>query len=480
MSAVNAGQRVWTLPGMRDLAEADWLRSRWAEDRLRDYFLLHGYRVLAPPVLEYTELFLRKSGGQLASRMYTFTDPGGNLVSLRPEFTSSIMRNLVEGDDWAMPLRLQYCGPVFRYEEEQRGLRQFTQVGAELVGVGGAMADAEGLSLAKGALSALGLADPRLTLGDVSVHRALLEACGLSDRATAFVLGALQDLEHGPDALERAWQQADKVGLLASDDRSGHLPAFIREMDGPDARELLRGLLDLTGADEGSVGQRTSDEVVDRLLRKAQAVDEPAHLKRGMEAATALAGIKGEPTRALSDARMLLGDYAADTSHLDSLARSLELLAYDSGPGEIKLDFGLARELAYYTGIIFEITSGDSGASLGGGGRYDGLARALGLPVELPALGFAYSLEAVLDSMSASAYEAQAPATATGYIWPTGDGAYRHALAVASGLRERGHPVVIEACSRDLEGAVAFARSQGYPSVLAVNADGTTTTHSTS
>ena len=84
------------------------------------------------------------------------------------------------------------------------------------MGVGGAMADAEGLSLAKGALSALGLADPRLTLGDVSVHRALLDACGLSDRAMAFVLGALQDLEHGPDALERAWQQADKVGLLAS------------------------------------------------------------------------------------------------------------------------------------------------------------------------------------------------------------------------------------------------------------------------
>ena len=253
------------------MAEASWLRSRRVEDHLRDYFLLHGYQVLAPPILEYTELFLRKSGGQLASRMYTLTDPGGNLISMRPEFTCSIMRHLVEVDDWAVPYRLQYCGPVFRYEEGERGLRQFTQVGAELLGAGGPMADAEGLGLAKGALSALGRTSTQLTLGDIAVHRALLEACGLSERAINFVLGALQDLVQTPDASERAWAQADKLGLLTAEDRSGQLPSLLREMEGPDARQLLRGMLELTGTEEGSVGQRTSDEVVERLLRKAQA-----------------------------------------------------------------------------------------------------------------------------------------------------------------------------------------------------------------
>ena len=477
MAPVNAVQRVRTLPGMRDLAEASWWRSRWAEDRLREYFLLYGYQVLAPPILEYTELFLRKSGGQLASRMYTLTDPGGNLVSMRPEFTCSIMRHLVEEDDWTGPQRLQYCGPVFRYDEEQRGLRQFTQVGAELLGVGGPMADAEGLTLARGALSALELDDVHLTLGDISVHRVLLEACGLSDRAIAFVLGALQELVRGTDATEQTWQQADKLGLLAPDGRSGQLPAFIREMNGADARELLRGMLELTGSEEGTVGQRTSDEVVDRMLRKAQAADDPVRLKNGMEAATALAAIKGHPAKALADAGALLRDYGANTSHLDGLARSLELLD-DAGPesGGVQLDFGLARELAYYTGIIFEVTAAKSGASLGGGGRYDGLARALGSSIDMPALGFAYSLETVLDDMPNSG-EDQASSSPMTYIWPTGDAAYRPALDVASELREHGHPVLIEVSSRDLAGAVAFARSQGYPSVLAVDADGTTTTH---
>ena len=462
---------------MRDLAEASWLRSRCAEDRLRDYFLLHGYRVLSPPLLEYTELFLRKSGGQLASRMYTLTDPGGNLISIRPEFTCSIMRHLVDGDDCPVPQRLQYCGPVFRYEEEGSGLRQFTQVGAELLGVGGPTADAEGLALAKGAVSALGLDNARLTLGDISVHRVLLEACGLSERAIAFVLGSLQDLQHGSDAAGQVWQQAGKVGLLANEGRGDQLPPFLREMHSLDARELLRVMIDLTGTEEGSVGQRTSDEVVNRLLRKAQAADDPVHLRRGMEAATALAAIKGAPAQALLDARSLLVQYGAATGTLDDLARSLEFLDNSSPQSEgIELDFGLARELAYYTGIIFEVRTAN-GISLGGGGRYDGLARALGSPVDLPALGFAYSLEAVLDEVPASR-ENRASNTATTYIWPSEDAAYKKVLSLASELRGQGSPVVVEVLPRDLEGAIAFARSQGYPSVLAVNADGTTTTHS--
>ena len=480
MAEVNAVQRVKTLPGMRDMAEASWLRSRRAEDQLRDYFLLHGYQFLAPPILESTELFLRKSGGQLASRMYTLTDPGGNLISLRPEFTCSIMRHLVETDDLVMPHRLQYCGPVFRYEEEQNGFRQFTQVGAELLGVRGAMADAEGLALASGALAALGLNDVRMTLGDISVHRALMESCGLSERAINFVLGSLQEMAQGPDAMGRIWEQADKLGLLASDNRADNLPAFLREMDGPDARELLRGMLELTGTEEGAVGQRTADEVVDRMLRRAQAADDPVHLQRGMEAATALAAIVGAPPQALADARALLSEYGADTGQLDQLSHSLELLdGAGTQSGGVRVDFGLARELAYYTGIIFEITSGESGTSLGGGGRYDSLARALGSPIDLPALGFAYSLETVLDELPSVGSGAAVAADAT-YVWPTGAAAHGHALSLAKELRSQGHPVVVEVSPRDLVEAIAFARSLGYPSVLAVDADGTTTTHSAS
>ena len=87
---------VSRLRGMYDISQESWLRKRDLEHSLLKLIGSFGYRFLDMPILEPTELFLRKSGGDLASQIYGFTDTGSNRVSLRPEFTSSIMRHYVE------------------------------------------------------------------------------------------------------------------------------------------------------------------------------------------------------------------------------------------------------------------------------------------------------------------------------------------------------------------------------------------------
>ena len=73
----------------------------------------------------------------MAAQMYSFTDPGGNPVSLRPEFTSSIVRWFLGEDQLdVLPLRAQYSGPVFRYRGDYEEHRQFHQAGVELIGSG--------------------------------------------------------------------------------------------------------------------------------------------------------------------------------------------------------------------------------------------------------------------------------------------------------------------------------------------------------
>ena len=81
---------------MQDVLHQGRRIKRGLQDGLSDLMAGFGYLPLETPVLEPTELFLRKSGGELASRLYSFTDPGGVSVSLRPEFTSSIMRHYLE------------------------------------------------------------------------------------------------------------------------------------------------------------------------------------------------------------------------------------------------------------------------------------------------------------------------------------------------------------------------------------------------
>ena len=70
-------------------------------------------------------------------------------------------------------------------------------------------------------------------------------------------------------------------------------------------------------------------------------------------------------------------------------------------PGDrISIDFGMARGIAYYTGVLFDIYEGEATSeTLGGGGRYDGLTRALGYDRDVPALGFAFNLDAVISSL---------------------------------------------------------------------------------
>ena len=465
---------------MRDLSGESWLRSMWARDRLREFFWLHGYQTLEPPILEPTELFLRKSGGQLAAQMYTMTDPGGNLSSLRPEYTSSIVRHHVEcGPEVTLPRRVQYCGPVFRYDEEGTGMRQYTQVGAELLGPSGPRADSEGVSLATGALEELGITDYELVIGDLSVHRGMLEAFGLSERAVVYVLEALTQLASGAEGLANVKHRAGQMALFDSGDENSGLPPGIMEMDEGEARELLQKLLLWANPERQVVGQRGAPEIVDRLLRRNREADDPVLLNKGLQAASLLSAVKGEPVQALEEAREVVRSVGGDGALLDPMAEVADLI--EGMPGSRRhtiLDFGLARGLGYYTGIIFELRDPHRGVSLGGGGRYDGLARALGSPVDVPALGFAYTLESLLDRLGGTPNGMGEAAAARGtYIWAGSPRAYSKALAVASKVRSDGAPAEIELCARTLDEGISFARERGYATVVTVDEDGHSTTY---
>ena len=103
--------------------------------------------------------------------------------------------------------------------------------------------------------------------------------------------------------------------------------------------------------------------------------------------------IEGEPSDALARALAI----GVRSERLDQVAELTDRLGGDAAVDRrVVVDLGVARGLAYYTGFIFdvEIDGPDGVLSLGGGGRYDGLVRALGGD-DTPALGFAYTLESV-------------------------------------------------------------------------------------
>jgi histidyl-tRNA synthetase len=104
--------------------------------------------------------------------MYSFTDRGGEEITLRPEGTAGVVRALISGGlVQDLPLKFFYAGPMFRYERPQKGRqRQFHQIGIELLGVAEPQADIEVITCGAHILDALGLSGSTQleinTLGD--------------------------------------------------------------------------------------------------------------------------------------------------------------------------------------------------------------------------------------------------------------------------------------------------------------------------
>jgi histidyl-tRNA synthetase len=195
--------------GTHDVLPDDGRRFRTVTETGRAIAERYGYHEIATPIFEFSEVFKRTLGDTsdiVTKEMYTFTDKGGDEITLRPEGTAGVARAVISGGlSQHLPLKFFYQGPMFRYERPQKGrLRQFHQIGVELLGVAEPLGDIEVIALGAAILSELGLsAKTRLelnTLGNAPSRAAYREVLVeyLSARRDALSEDSLVRLERNP------------------------------------------------------------------------------------------------------------------------------------------------------------------------------------------------------------------------------------------------------------------------------------------
>ena len=156
--------------GVPDYLPPDSVQFVAVRDGLLDAARRAGYGYVELPIFEDTALFARGVGEStdvVSKEMYTFADRGERSVTLRPEGTAGVMRAVIEHgvDRGALPAKLCYSGPFFRYERPQAGrYRQLQQVGVEAIGVDDPALDAEVIAVADEGFRRLGLDGFRLEL----------------------------------------------------------------------------------------------------------------------------------------------------------------------------------------------------------------------------------------------------------------------------------------------------------------------------
>jgi len=193
--------------GTRDLIGEDARRHFHVIDTARRVAATYGYDEWSTPIFEDTRVFARGLGDTsdvVMKEMYTFSDRGGESLTLRPEATAGVCRALVtNGLTQSLPQKVFYAGPMFRYERPQKGrYRQFHQIDIEVLGSDSPLADAEVIACGWNILQELGVAQDTVlelnTLGD-KVSRDAYRAA-----LVAYFLGHKDDLSEDSVArLER-------------------------------------------------------------------------------------------------------------------------------------------------------------------------------------------------------------------------------------------------------------------------------------
>ncbi|MGQ0676521.1 MAG: histidine--tRNA ligase [Rhodospirillales bacterium] len=225
--------------GTHDLFPADMRRHRMVVDVARGVAERYGYGEIATPIFEFSEVFKRTLGDTsdiVTKEMYSFTDRGGDELTLRPEYTAGIARAFISGGlQQHLPLKVFCHGPMFRYERPQKGrLRQFHQIDVELLGVAGPQADVEVIALGWDILTALGLAGRCVlelnTLGDMAsraaYRRVLVEY--LSARKDKLSKDSLERLERNPLRVLDSKDEGDRKVVAGAPSFQEHLNADSR------------------------------------------------------------------------------------------------------------------------------------------------------------------------------------------------------------------------------------------------------------
>jgi histidyl-tRNA synthetase len=224
-TGTDVGAQIQPVRGMNDVLPEAISAWQHFESGTRELLTDYGYQEIRVPLVEHTELFQRAIGEHtdvVGKEMYTFTDRGGDSLTLRPEATAGIVRALISNGMLRGQRHKLWClGPMFRHEAPQAGrYRQFWQVDVEAVGSPGPDVDAELIAMSARLWHRLGIEG-------LTLH---LNSLGTADSRRVYRAQLVAYLEAHASQLDD-----DSRRRLAGN------PLRVLDSKNPDMQELIRG-----------------------------------------------------------------------------------------------------------------------------------------------------------------------------------------------------------------------------------------------
>ncbi len=460
--------------GTRDFPPDEMVVRNYVERVVRDTFESFGFQQIQTPTFESFDLFAARSGEEIRESMFIFASDAGR-YALRPELTAPVCRLVVSGTlsktdpPTPFPYKLYYLGPCFRYCKPQAGrYREFFQVGTELIGASGELADAEVIALAVKVLRRLNIPGCQLKIGNVGIFQKLLSQQNgnggqLRQDWELDVIHDIDHLVHTTEMCEAIAQRAERRQANIQDDI-----AFVSS-----TRSFLYHIQDRIDYSGDSEIRPNEDVSSHNLCEQAESLPKVAE-DTFLEKWTTELSLPEEMGRLLLEVSHLRGpgaavipqakDLLAGTDameSLDNLSRVVEELA-SFGVTGFEVVLGIVRNLDFYTGTVFEIDSALLGAQkqVCGGGRYDNLVKEFG-GESMPATGFAFGFDRLVKAFKEAKNDegmSRAPVDVL-VIYP--EGLRSASVKIAELLRDSGLRAAVDLCGRSIEDQKEYAGKLG-------------------
>lgn len=412
--------------GMRDFLPAEKAAREQALSVIRHTYAAHGFDEIETPVVEDYDRLHSGLGGDNEKLGFSVLKRGlsqDDLTAASAAGDPHALADLGLRFDLTVPLaryyathradlpgvfRAMHVGPVWRAERPQKGrYRQFVQCDIDIVGDATSLAEVELITATSAALVALGLSDCTIRLNDRRILAGILHWCGFASERFDQVLISVDKL--------------DKIGVAG-------VVTELAEF-GADAAAVLGGLLEGMAPALAAGGVELTTEAILGVLPE---------------------GIDPDAVAALEILANALGHLPAGVS--------------------VVFDPTLVRGMGYYTSTIFEISHPESGSSIGGGGRYDGMiGRFLG--EDVPAVGFSLGFERIIDLLPTPTTSSSGVVLIHEPVLENSDGALATLMAIKAELVAQGKRVRLERRVKNLTPVLDRAKLAGFTSFAFVTAD---------
>ena len=218
-----------TVKGFRDFFPEECAMRNYIFETWRRVARRYGFMEYEGPVIEYTDLFRKKSGDEITGQLFCFQDKAEREVSMRPEVTPSLARMVTTRHrDFKKPIKWFQIGSCFRYEEPQEGRsREFIQFNADIIGDDSQGADAELVAMSIDMMREFGVSAGEfiIRLSNRGIWTEFLKDNNIDEQHTGTFLQIIDKIERAKP--EETAKKLEGIGLSL-----GVVRAFMDRTDG--------------------------------------------------------------------------------------------------------------------------------------------------------------------------------------------------------------------------------------------------------